>query len=1089
MTRPGPAITTMLCITAWTFCVTAVHTAVHADLTPMLVSTTEDGRPTVTPLSEPSQFEGSTSRPALLFFPPAAASSEHWIFIAENTPLREAMTQSSRVALVVARGVSGAAADAIPAQTIQLEQLLAFTVNRALPEYATSVIFSPADGAALLTPCPTLRRLPATDEKTGTQTYPAMTAQIYQNARVLLEIHFAEGQAVLPWADIPALGERFRDGLPPGEYTICGENATKSNRFTVKPAPLREWMESRFAPLEALLGPHDPVTVQIVAETLAQDAVDGPFFTDALDRIDTLPPEEQTSYLKGMTAYLTFRLSGREGSFRGNDGALPGDEEPREKTPAASDPAADAAFIHRLLLNEKWREAAARLDRLEEKLEADHSVNPAASDSRELFALCHLYRGMILAESGAARLQDGYAEFAEATRLLDEIAQTGQPEAKQVADSRYRCANNFGNYLLRLTQDRLYNHAMAIATGDAMVLTDVLFTWSQAMTAYQNALKIASETLSEAPELVLAAKMNIARLYALLGDVVRTVDVEKATVELENSAYDTAAALAAEVISGKIAGEERLLAGAHHLLADIAFRKGDKAQCRQESEHARAAYVQTGTLSGVEAVERLLGMLETDAPESALKHLMISSVLCESLRQQVPGDGIGLSRAGFFARRAYVNERIMTLLLQAGKAAEALVVLEAAKGHALQAVLAGAAVQDDTQDAGAPRTVAEMLVDWPDEIAAVEYFLGSESCWGFLICKGNVSAFPILQPDGKPTPSRTLVAQAQETLTLLRNGLRLMRGGDYSRTWQRGLYDLRRALIPENVLEQIRRDGCEKLLVVPHHILHYLPFSALVVEEDASPEIAKAVAMPRYMLDEEFCIFTAPSLSTWDLLRQCHHQLSPRVTFFGISKFSTLSPLKGIQNDIKNAKSAFGDTAVELFLEEDATVEAFVEQLGYKGLMIVSTHGENVSEAPLESRLFFQAPGSGDASLTAGEIYSLSIGAGLIVLNACQTGLADRSPMPGDDLFGIPRALFQGGAGAVVASNWNVFDRTGPRVVGAMLKHFADGADAVTALSRAQRDFLTEERTTPLGAKNEWLHPYFWAVYSISGSDRLEWPH
>ncbi|MCL2744663.1 MAG: CHAT domain-containing protein [Planctomycetaceae bacterium] len=54
---------------------------------------------------------------------------------------------------------------------------------------------------------------------------------------------------------------------------------------------------------------------------------------------------------------------------------------------------------------------------------------------------------------------------------------------------------------------------------------------------------------------------------------------------------------------------------------------------------------------------------------------------------------------------------------------------------------------------------------------------------------------------------------------------------------------------------------------------------------------------------------------------------------------------------------------------------------------------------------------SGDAFFTAYELFSLPMKKDLIVLSACYSGLSDKSPMPGDDLFGIQRMLLQGQRG------------------------------------------------------------------------------
>lgn len=1063
------------------FCSMFPMASIHGNVDAVLVSCDGQSPPEVRFISETSRPKLDGIRSGLLFFPPQDASPERWLPVGKSIPSLAELQDEHLRTLGPSRGITGAIADSIPAQTVQLEQLTAFVANRSLPDYATSVIFSPAHDSVLLNPCPTLRRLPQTDATSGEKKYPAVTAIIFRNEQPLLEIRFDEGRKAVAWDEIPELPGRFQEGLPPGVYSIRIDGSNKTNRFTVKYTELFQYSEDRFARIESLLGKDDPVAVQIAADTLAQDLKDGPFFTDALDRIAALPKEKSTPYLDNMYSFLTFRMTGLEGMTRGSDGRLAKDEtEKTEEANADVDPVAAAALIHRLLLGEKWSLAANRLENLEKKL----SENSEMPKTEEIRALCHLYRGMILAESGAARLQDGYAEFDEAMRQLDAIAEKGANEARAVAASRYRVANNFGNYLLRLTQDRLYNHTLAIATGDGMVMTDVLYSWSRALVAYRKALDITSESLGDQPELIATTKANLARLYAVLGDIVRTVDLDKTAGEIETSAYATASKLAGEVIDLKLPDEDRLLGAVHHLLADIAFRQNDRQRCRTEAELARKCYVRTGTLSGVEAVERLLGMIDTTDRAAVLKHLSISSALSEALLQQVPEDKIGLSRAGFFARRAYVNERLIELLLQEGKTAEALQTLEAAKGRSLQTVLAGA---DLNSKAAEVRSVSEILADWPKDVAAVEYFVGTEKSWGFLIVDGKVEAFPIVGTDGKSLPSRDLIAavqrylsaselQAKKMSTLIRSGQ------GFGREWESTLFQLRTSLLPDAVLAKIRSAAAKQVLIVPQHILHYLPFAALVVKQDTNVA-PKAMPMPTFLLDEPFDLFYAPSLVVWDTLFHSDDRPVQQVGVVGVSHFSHAAPLGGVKKDIENLQNAFGKSKVETIVDDAATKSAFKTILQRRGLLLVATHGTNCPEQPLYGRLALRSGTGDDDAITAEEIYRTTVGADLVVLSACYSGLADQTPMPGDDLFGIQRALLHGGARSVVAGVWDVYDSTGPMIVKGVMQRLAEGQPITEALNGSQRDFLAEQRAE--GSGNPWTHPYFWAVYTLTGDGRV----
>ena len=1042
----------------------------------ILVTGSAQSAPAVRVITGEADLSLTETENALLFFPPRETLPERWVSLPNEKSLAELRNEQLRT-VGPSRGFGGSIADAIQAQTTPLAQIQIVLANRSVPQYAVPTIFSPKNDSTILHPRPTFRRLPVTDEQTKTSSYPAVTARVLRAGRQVLEISFAENRDAVTWGEIPDSPE----GLEPGEYTIQIDGATQT--FTVAD----DWTDQHFARIESLLGKDDPVFVQIAAETLAQD-IEGPFYTDALDRIAALPKDKSTPYLEGFSKYLTIRLSGREDIVRGSDGRLPQDEvEKSEEKKADENVSADAAFIHKLLLNEKWSEASKRLDGLEKKLSE-------VSDSWEIIelkALCHLYRGMILAESGMTKRHEAHSEFTKALLELQFITPGWTEDEQAVAASRFRAANNYGNYILQLMQDCVGAHSLAIATGNGSILTEVLFMWNEALDLYRQALDVAEKYLADQPELAAACKVNKARLYALLGDIVRTVDRGPEAAEIEKGAYATAEKLAREVLERNLPDEDRLAGTAHHLLADIAFRRGDKTLCRSEAETARAFYVRTGTLSGVEAIERLLGIAETADRTVAMRHLFISNAISEVLREQIPADEIGLSRAGFFARRAYVNECLIGLLLEEGNPVEALTALEAAKGRSLKDVLAGAGIRNADDETAEIRGVEEILADWPKDVAAVEYFVGSESCHGFLIIDGNVEAFELLD-DGKPIPSRELIAAVQHYLsdTESQGGekgkmiRRLLRREGFDREWESALYRLRTCLLPDAILDKLRESQAENVLIVPQHILHYLPFAALVVEQDKN-YVPKTMPMPKkFVLDEPFDVVQAPSLAVWDSLRRLENRPMNSVAAVGISAFSYAQSLNGTKKDIESVENAFGSERVQTIVEDAATKAAVKTVLGQRGLLLVGTHGANSPQSPLQGCLLLRSGDGDDDTITAEEIFETTVGSDLVILSACYSGMADQSPLPGDDLFGIQRALLHGGARAVIAGTWDVYDMTGPVIVDELLKRLAAGEPVSAALAGAQRAFLERQRSE--GSGNPFTHPYFWAVYTLTGDGRVQ---
>lgn len=204
----------------------------------------------------------------------------------------------------------------------------------------------------------------------------------------------------------------------------------------------------------------------------------------------------------------------------------------------------------------------------------------------------------------------------------------------------------------------------------------------------------------------------------------------------------------------------------------------------------------------------------------------------------------------------------------------------------------------------------------------------------------------------------------------------------------------------------------------------------------------------------------------------------------GISEFSYGVPLPGVKNDILNAQNAFGKKNVKVFMENDVTQTAVLNELRQRGLLLIGTHGVNNSLYPLYSFLVLRSEVGEDASLTAEEIFRCRIQKDVVVLSACYSGLAEKSPLPCDDLFGIQRAMLQGGAGAVIAGMWDVYDMTGPEIIGGMMKHLVAKKSIARALAESQREFLNHARN---GEDNVFVHPYFWAVYTLSGNGQIQY--
>ena len=112
-----------------------------------------------------------------------------------------------------------------------------------------------------------------------------------------------------------------------------------------------------------------------------------------------------------------------------------------------------------------------------------------------------------------------------------------------------------------------------------------------------------------------------------------------------------------------------------------------------------------------------------------------------------------------------------------------------------------------------------------------------------------------------------------------------------------------------------------------------------------------------------------------------------------------------------------------------------------------------------------------DGFLRLQDVYNLRLGADLVVLSGCQTGLG--KDLRGEGLVGLTRGFMYAGARRVVASLWQVDDESTAelmkRFYRAMLK---DGRRPADALRMAQLEMSRDRR---------WSAPFHWAGFVLQG--------
>jgi CHAT domain-containing protein len=246
-----------------------------------------------------------------------------------------------------------------------------------------------------------------------------------------------------------------------------------------------------------------------------------------------------------------------------------------------------------------------------------------------------------------------------------------------------------------------------------------------------------------------------------------------------------------------------------------------------------------------------------------------------------------------------------------------------------------------------------------------------------------------------------------------------------------------------------------RVVVVPHDLLHYLPFGALRSKAG------------RWLV-EDYTLSTLPSASVLKFLEAKRTAGGGSVLAIGNPDLGAALNLRYAEREAWVVADHYAGATV--LVRQDATETRAKALADGARLLHFATHGELNERDPLASGLLLTPGGGDDGRLEVREILGLDLKAQLVVLSACETGLGQLST--GDELVGMQRAFLYAGTPAVVTTLWKVDDRASF----ALMREFYDRlatVDAGQALQAAQR-----------AAMKEFPHPFAWAAFGLTGVSR-----
>jgi len=249
-----------------------------------------------------------------------------------------------------------------------------------------------------------------------------------------------------------------------------------------------------------------------------------------------------------------------------------------------------------------------------------------------------------------------------------------------------------------------------------------------------------------------------------------------------------------------------------------------------------------------------------------------------------------------------------------------------------------------------------------------------------------------------------------------------------------------------------------KVFIVPHRSLHFLPFDVL---HDG-----------KHFLVEKFSFSYLPSAAAMRFLKNKNSRFQSALVFGNPATDDAISlpPLEWAEKEALEIGRHF--TPCQVLTRAEATKTRFLSLANKFDVVHFAGHASMDPLKPMNSRLYLAKDPTQNGLLTLADLYALKMNASLVVLSACETGLAQLET--GDELIGLVRGFFFAGTRSIVASLWRVNDEATMLLMLSFYKNIKAKIPPSEALRNAKIDLLKSTNHT---------HPFFWSAFNFYGVD------
>jgi CHAT domain-containing protein len=256
--------------------------------------------------------------------------------------------------------------------------------------------------------------------------------------------------------------------------------------------------------------------------------------------------------------------------------------------------------------------------------------------------------------------------------------------------------------------------------------------------------------------------------------------------------------------------------------------------------------------------------------------------------------------------------------------------------------------------------------------------------------------------------------------------------------------------------------GTARLILVPHSVLSYLPFAALVQKGTGR------------RLMQDYALLLLPSAGALGIPGRARTALSAQTA-------TAFAPFPGtLPGSVREVRAFRRATSRGRSVEGNRATESSVRRaLMAGGIVHVASHGVLNPRNPMFSRIELAngrgGPGN-DGRIEVHELLAMRVTASLVFLSGCETGVGTSWSTHfarGEDYATLGQAFLYAGARTVIATLWQINDE-GAAVFAERFYVNLRSMPPAEALAATQRATLTDPR---------FASPYYWAAYQVLGAN------